>query len=89
MSTLPAHRQHPADRPTRSNHRVRGLPRNRRNMGASAHMPILRPNRMLRWLAAPAQLRPRRSSAHPSSAKPRKDWSWCYLDNVAFVVSRP
>jgi hypothetical protein len=32
-----------------------------------------------------------RSSAHPiaSSAEPGKDWSWCYLGNVAFVVTRP
>jgi hypothetical protein len=32
-----------------------------------------------------------RGSRHPiaRSAEPRKDWSWCYLDNVAFVVTRP
>ena len=32
-----------------------------------------------------------RSSAHPiaRSAEPGEDWSWCYLDNVAFVVTRP
>ncbi len=23
------------------------------------------------------------------SAEPGEDWSWCYLDNVAFVVRRP
>ena len=23
------------------------------------------------------------------SAEPGEDWSWCYLDSVAFVVSRP
>jgi hypothetical protein len=34
--------------PIGSNHRVRGLPRDRRNMGASAHVPILRSNHMLR-----------------------------------------
>lgn len=29
-----------------------------------------------------------RSSGHPivRSAEPGEDWSWCYLDNVAFVV---
>lgn len=28
------------------------------------------------------------SSAHPivRSAEPAEDWSWCYVDNVAFVV---
>ena len=30
-----------------------------------------------------------RSSARPISAKPREDRSWCYLDNVALVVTRP
>jgi hypothetical protein len=30
-------------------------------------------------------------TAHPiaRSAEPGEDWSWCYLDNVAFVVTRP
>ncbi len=28
-------------------------------------------------------------SGHPivRSAEPGEDWSWCYLDNVAFVVA--
>jgi hypothetical protein len=28
---------------------------------------------------------------HPiaRSAEPGEEWSWCYLDNVAFVVTRP
>ena len=32
-----------------------------------------------------------RGSRHPiaRSAEPGEDWSWCYLDNVAFVVTRP
>jgi hypothetical protein len=31
------------------------------------------------------------SSGHPiaRSAEPGEDWSWCYVDNVAFVVSEP
>jgi hypothetical protein len=30
-----------------------------------------------------------RSSGHPivRSAEPGEDWSWCYLDNVAFVAT--
>jgi Zn-finger in ubiquitin-hydrolases and other protein len=30
-----------------------------------------------------------RSSGHPiaRAAEPGKDWSWCYLDNVAFVFA--
>ena len=39
----------------------------------------------------------RHASAHAAgarhpiarSAEPGEDWSWCYLDNVAFVVTRP
>ncbi len=32
-----------------------------------------------------------RSAGHPiaRSAKPGEDWSWCYVDNVAFVFSGP
>jgi Zn-finger in ubiquitin-hydrolases and other protein len=28
---------------------------------------------------------------HPiaRSAEPREDWSWCYVDNVGFVLSQP
>jgi hypothetical protein len=31
-----------------------------------------------------------RSARHPiaRSAEPGEDWSWCYLDNVAFAVTR-
>jgi hypothetical protein len=31
------------------------------------------------------------SSGHPiiRSAEPGEDWSWCYLDEVAFVLSPP
>src|SRR5258705_12163142 len=31
------------------------------------------------------------SSRHPiaRSAEPGEDWSWCYLDRVAFVITRP
>jgi len=30
-------------------------------------------------------------SGHPivRSAEPREDWSWCYVDEVAFVVDEP
>jgi hypothetical protein len=32
-----------------------------------------------------------RGARHPiaRSAEPGEDWSWCYIDEVAFVVSRP
>jgi hypothetical protein len=31
------------------------------------------------------------ASGHPiaRSAEPREDWSWCYVDNLAFVVTGP
>jgi hypothetical protein len=32
-----------------------------------------------------------RGSGHPivRSAEPGEDWSWCYLDNIAFVATSP
>jgi uncharacterized UBP type Zn finger protein len=32
-----------------------------------------------------------RGAGHPiaRSAEPGEDWSWCYVDNVAFVVTGP
>jgi hypothetical protein len=32
-----------------------------------------------------------RSSGHPiaRSAEPGEDWSWCYVDSIAFVLSQP
>jgi Zn-finger in ubiquitin-hydrolases and other protein len=32
-----------------------------------------------------------RDAAHPiaRSAEPGEDWSWCYIDEVAFVVKQP
>ena len=32
-----------------------------------------------------------RSTGHPiaRSAEPAEDWSWCYLDRVAFVIGAP
>jgi hypothetical protein len=31
------------------------------------------------------------STGHPiaRSAEPGEDWSWCYVDEIAFVVARP
>ena len=72
---LLAHRQHQADGAAGRDRRLRGLPRDRGHLGAPAHVPVLRPHRLLRQLAEPARLRPRRelrstrSSAPPSPAR--------------------
>ena len=49
----------------------------------------LRQDRLLRLLAEQARDRPRRESGHPiiRSAEPGEDWSWCYLDEVAFTLA--
>ena len=39
--------------------RLHGLPRDRRHLAAPAHVPILRPHRVLRQLTEPPRLRPR------------------------------
>jgi hypothetical protein len=57
--------------------RVPGVPGDRRHVGAPAHVPDLRPDRVLRQLPAPACLGPRPPSQHPiaRSAEPGEDWS--------------
>ena len=69
--------------------RLHGLPRDRRNVAAPAHVPVLRPHRLLRQLTEPSRLRPRPRLRTPDHSLRRtgEDWSWCYLDNVAFVVT--
>ena len=71
--------------PTRR--RLRGVPRERLAVGAPAHVPDLRPDRLLRQLARTAT-RPRttRQTGHPiiRSAEPGEDWSWCYEDELMF-----
>ena len=56
---LLAHRQHHADGVAGRDRRLHGLPRDRRNLAAPAHVPVLRPHRLLRQLAEPPRLRPR------------------------------
>ena len=57
-------------------------------VGASADLPDLRQGRLLRLVAEPARQRARRESGHPiiSSMEPGEDWSYCFEDDVAFVV---
>ena len=70
---------------------MRRLPGDGGNVGAPAHVHGLREDRLLRLLAEPARNTPRRRVGHPiiRSAEPGEDWSWCYLDNLAFVLGSP
>ena len=58
-------------------------------LGASAHVHDMREDRLLRLVAEQARDRARRESGHPiiRSAEPGEDWSWCYVDEVAFRVA--
>jgi hypothetical protein len=53
-----------------------------------ADLPDLRPRRLLRRLTQPARDGARHATSHPiiRSLEPGEDWSWCYVDEVAFVV---
>ena len=57
-------------------------------MGAPAGVPHLRPHRLLRFLAQPPRQPTRGESDHPivTSVEPGEYWSYCYVDNVAFVL---
>ena len=85
-----APRQHQADRRCRTGSRAA-----RTAWPAAArwvHLRMcqtLRQDRLLRQLAEPPRVRvtpPRRGHAIARSAEPGEDWSWCYVDEVAFVV---
>ena len=56
-------------------------------VGAPTHVHDLRENRVLRLFAEPPR-EPARSEASPDhpSAERGEDWSWCYVDEVAFIV---
>ena len=59
--------------------------RDRRPLAAPAHLPGVRPRRLLRRLAQQARHRARaRRPSHPiiRSLEPGEDWSWCYADEV-------
>jgi hypothetical protein len=48
----------------------------------------LREDRVLRLVAEPARVEARAQAGHPiaRSAEPGEDWSWCFVDEVAFVL---
>ena len=57
---------------------------------APAHVHDLRQDRLLRLIAEQARDRTCSSeSGHPiiRSAEPGEDWSWCYIDEVAFAFA--
>jgi len=57
-------------------------------MAAPPHVPDLRSHRLLRQLAEPAreQARVGQRASNRSFAEPGEDWSWCYVDEVAFMA---
>jgi hypothetical protein len=61
-------RQHRADGAAATHRWVRGLPRDRRVVGASAYVSVLRPGRVLRQLAASARFGSCRSRGTPDRA---------------------
>ena len=58
------------------------------SQGFTCALPELRPDRLLRQLAQSARVARRAPSGHAvaRSAEPGEDWSWCYVDEVAFAV---
>ena len=74
---------------TRDDRRVRGMPEDRRQLGPPAHVHDCgkigccdsSPNRHATAHAG--------ESGHPiiRSAEPGEDWSWCYVDEVAFAAA--
>ena len=75
-------------RAARRRARVRGVPEDRRPLGAPAHVPDLRQDRLLRLVAQPARQPPRARGVHPilRSIEPGEDWSWCAVDEIMFVL---
>ena len=61
----------------------------RRPLAAPAHLPRVRPRRLLRRLAQPPrERRTRGATAHPiiRSLEPGEDWSWCFIDEVGMRI---
>jgi hypothetical protein len=57
-------------------------------VAAPADLPHLRSRRLLRRLPQPHATAHQHQTSHPiiRSLEPGEDWSWCYLDQVAFVL---
>ena len=55
---------------------------------APAHLPGVRPRRLLRRLAQQARHRARGSTGHPiiRSLEPGEDWCWCFVDQVGMLI---
>ena len=64
------------------------MPEDRRPLAAPAHVHELRQDRLLRLLPNRHASRHAADAAHPiaRSAEPGETWSWCFVDEVAFVV---
>jgi len=60
------------------------MPAVRRCLAAPAHLPHLRPRRLLRRFAEPHATRHFHDTAHPiiEGYDPPEGWGWCYVDEV-------
>jgi hypothetical protein len=71
--------------------RLRGVPEDRRLLGASAALPQLRPCRLLRRVAQQA-CDPRifHQTKHPiiEGYDPPEGWGWCYIDEVVVELDQ-
>jgi hypothetical protein len=67
---------------------VRGVLRVRQLVDAPAHVPELRPDRLLRQLPQPARVAPRERirARGRTLGRARGRLDWCYVDEVALVV---
>ena len=60
------------------------MPEDGRPVGAAAHVPEVRPRRLLRQLEEPARHRALQATGHPvmRSIQPGESWKWCYVDKA-------
>jgi hypothetical protein len=78
------------DGTTGEDRRLRGVPEDRKRLGASAHVHDVREDRLLRLIGEQACNRTwTRERGHPiiRSIEPGEEWTWCYIDEVAFALA--
>jgi hypothetical protein len=68
--------------------RLRGLPGDRREVGAPAALHDVRARRLLRELTVPSCAVALRDGRSPviQSFESNEDWLWCYIDRVMFEL---
>ncbi len=79
----------PDHRAARVRPRLRGLPRDRRQVAAPAHLPAMRPRRLLRRLPQPPRHRPlplQRPPDHPLAASPARPGRGASSTKLAMLI---